>query len=175
MLALVAVKRALDDLAVPAPIGAQEDETGPAVLAMAAAALEETEATRVLERLQPTRQSIELAAWALRFGYHVHFYTPEADDVDEQHHHAGLVVHGPATRADVQTALDSRHAIIVSSLGDGPPFLLVPRSEEDGLVVYDPSVDEHPLTWSWQRLDELLEAQPGPRVLELAPRTRVDR
>lgn len=166
---------ALEPLAVPAPIAADEADTGPATLAMAAAALDGTEAEAVLDRIEPTRSSLALASAALGLGYHVHLYTPEPDAVGERARQAGLLVHARADTADVAKALAARYPVIVSSPDDGPPFLLVLREDEGELVVDDPSVDERPLTWTWDRLEELLDADPAPRVLALAPRTRADR
>lgn len=166
---------ALEPLAVPAPIAADEDDTGPAALAMAAAALDGTEAEAVVDRVEPTRSSVELAREALGLGYHVHLYTPDPDAVTERAREAGLLVHARAGPADVARALAARCPAIVSSPDDGPPFLLVLREDEDELVVDDPSVDERPLTWTWDRLEELLDVEPSPRAIVLAPRTRMDR
>lgn len=169
------VPPALEPLAVPAPITADEDETGPAALAMAAAALDGTEPEAVVDRVEPTRSSVELAREALGLGYHVRLCTPDPDAVTDRAREAGLLVHPRAGAADVARALDARNPVIVSGPDDGPPFLLVLREDEDELVVDDPSVDERPLTWTWDRLEELLVTDPAPRVIELAPRTRMDR
>lgn len=170
------MKPALEDLAVPAPIAAEEDETGPAALAMAAAALDEdVDAAQLAERLDPTSSAIELAHRALALGYHVSYHTPVPDEVPETTADAGLLVRDEANPGDVETALAARHPAIVSGPGDGVPFLLVLRRDGDALVVDDPSVEERPLTWSLDRLADLLAADPPPRALELAPRTRADR
>lgn len=168
---------ALEELAVPNPIGAEEADTGAASLAMAAAALDEADAARIAERLEPSSSAVELAEQALTLGYHAHLYTPEPepDEVSTRARQAGLLVHGRAEAEDVETALASRHPVVVSAPGDGPPFLLVIREDGDELLVDDPSVEERPLTWSWERFAELLEADPAPRVLELGARSRADR
>lgn len=160
---------------MPAPIGADEEDTGPATLAMAAAALDGTEAARLVDRIDPTQATLALAHRALGLGYHVHLYTPQADEITEEARQAGLQVHERARRADVRAALAARHPAIVSAPGDGPPFLLVLREDGGELVVDDPSVEARTLAWSWERLTELLQADPAPCVLELAPRTRADR
>lgn len=165
---------ALEDLTVPSPIGAAEEETGSATLAMAAAALDGLEAASVVDRIEATRVTAELAHRALAMGYHARLFTPDPDEVPERTRAAGLVVDGDAEAGDVRTALDARHPLIVSAPGDGPPFLLVLREDEDELVVDDPSLEARTLTWTWDELAELLDAEPAPRLLEIAPRTRVD-
>jgi len=169
------VKPALEHLSVPAPIAAEGQDTGPAALAMAAAALGDVEAAEIVDRIEPTRSSVSLALAGLRLGYHVRLATPGPGEVPAKPRAAGLVVVEPATSEDVHAALAARHPVIVSGPGDGPPFLLVLREDEDELVVDDPSVDERPLTWSWDRLAELLDADPAPCVLDIGPRTRADR
>lgn len=167
---------ALEDLSIPAPIETDEQTTGPAALAMAAAALDDVDASQLVDRIQPATESPKLARWALGFGYHVYLFTPKPSEaIDDTLLEAGLEVHGEARRSHVQTALEARHPLIVSAPGDGPPFLLVIREEEDALVVDDPSVEDAPLTWSWEELVDLLAAEPAPSVLELAPRSRAER
>jgi hypothetical protein len=169
------VPHALEDLSVPSPIEADEEATGPAALAMAAAALDDADAEALAERVEPATSSLELAEVALGIGYHVRLFTPDPDAVPERARQAGLQVASRASQADVGTALASRHALVVSGPGDGPPFLLVLREDEEGLVVDDPNLEDRPLTWTWDRLGELLATDPAPRLLELAPRTRADR
>jgi hypothetical protein len=168
------VQPALEDLAVPAPIGADEADTGPATLAMAAAALDGAEAAALVDRIDPTRSAAELAHRALSLGYHAYLYTPDADEVPTEARQAGLQVRPAAQPADVARALASRHAVVVSAPDDGPPFLLVLREAGGEIVVDDPSVEERTLTWTWGRLAQLLDAEPPPRVLVLAARTRED-
>lgn len=166
---------ALEDLSIPAPIEADESSTGPAALAMAAAALDDVDAGELVDRIEPATTSGQLARWALGFGYHVYLSTPEEPDaIEATLLDAGLQLRSEAQRRDVRTALEARHPLVLSAPGDGPPFLLVVREEEHGLVVDDPSLEDAPLTWSWDRLDDLLTAQPAPRVLELAPRSRAE-
>lgn len=169
------VPPALEDLAVPSPIGADEEDTGPATLAMAAAALDGADADSIVDRIGDLASTLKLARAALGLGYHAHLYTPEPAHVPPEAEQAGLLVHPRADGQAVRTALASRHAVIVSAPGDGPPFLLVIREDGDELIVDDPSVEERPLAWTWERFAELLEADPAPRVLELGARSRADR
>lgn len=160
---------------MPAPITAEEPDTGPAALAMAVAALGDGDAGELVERIGPADEAPALASWALTYGYHVRLHTPDPADVEDELGQAGLVLEDPARPGDVRRALAARHPVIVSSPGDGPPFLLVLRFDGDELVVADPSAGEHPVRWSTDRLEELLAASPEPCVLELAPRNRADR
>lgn len=169
------VKPALDDLSVPAPIHVDQDRTGPAALAMAAAALDGADASRLVDRIDVGPATTELARWALSYGYHVTLYTDEGPaSVDDRAREAGLTVAERATLADVREALAARHALIASAPGDSSPFLLVLREDEEGLVVVDPSLDEGPVTWEADKLAEMLEADPAPCLLELAPRSRAE-
>lgn len=161
---------------MPAPLTAPEAQTGPAALAMAAAALDGADAEGLVDQIDAGDSALDLARWALSFGYHVHLYTSRStDEVGEELLEAGLVVNDALGPAEVRAALDARHPLIVSSPGDGPPFLLVLREDEDGLVVDDPSVEDRPVRWEMDRLADLLGANPRPLVLELAARNRADR
>jgi hypothetical protein len=168
------VQPALANLTVPSPIGAAEEETGPATLAMAAATLDGREAAQLVERIEATRTAAALAHRALGLGYHVHLHTPEPDEVPDEARSAGLQVHEAADTVTVETALAARRPVIVSGPGDGPPFLLVLRQDDDELVVDDPSVEERTLAWTWDRLAELLETEPAPRLIEVGARIRAD-